>query len=231
MGALISLAKSVKQWFTGTPDEYNPTNDHIRKYHEMQDGRETPTSGTDPFPTPEDRDIPTSPSPTPFNADDTHFSPPSKSLSLTRSQTSQVQKYLHQAEFYLENGPIQPEVWPTKEEFQSAKKRIQYDPKKFHFAVCGGSGAGKSSLINAFRGLKNSSPQAAHTGVDETTMVITRYPDPREELPYKRFVWYDCPGAGTLKTPSWKYFNQQGLFIFDIIILVYATVIIPYQCI
>jgi Interferon-inducible GTPase (IIGP) len=233
----MSLAIRIIQWFTGAPDEYNPTNYYIKNYLEIQDGRDA---------TPEDRDIPTSasPFPTPVNVEDTktsnlltssslssssalvHSSPPSQSLSLTQSQPSQVQKYLHQAEFYQEKGPIQPEVWPTKEEFQLAKKGIQYDPEKLHFAVCGGSGAGKSSLINAFRGLKSNSPQAARTGVDENTIAITRYPDPRKELPYKRFVWYDCPGAGTLKTPGWKYFNTQGLFIFDIIILVYATVII-----
>jgi len=54
-------------------------------------------------------------------------------------------------------------------------------------------------------------------------MNITRYPDPRKELPYKRLVWFDCPGAGTLEIPGWQYFNQQGLFIFDIIVLVYDS--------
>jgi len=139
----------------------------------------------------------------------------------------QVQKDLQQAKFYLEKG-IQPEVWPTEEEFQLAKSRVQYDPEKLHFAVCGSSGSGKSSLVNAFRGLKNNSRQAAPTGVVETTMAITRYPDPRKELPYKRLVWFDCPGAGTLEIPGWQYFNQQGLFIFDIIVLVYDSVIISY---
>ena len=142
-----------------------------------------------------------------------------------QKREEQVQKDLQQAKFYLEKG-IQPEVWPTEEEFQSAKKRIQYDPEKLHFAVCGSSGSGKSSLVNAFRGLKNSSPQAAPAGVVETTMAITRYPDPRKELPHKRLVWFDCPGAGTLEIPGWQYFNEQGLFIFDIIILVYDSVTI-----
>jgi Interferon-inducible GTPase (IIGP) len=140
-----------------------------------------------------------------------------------RKREEEVQKDLQQAKFYLEKG-IQPEVWPTKEEFQLAKNRIQYDPEKLHFAVCGSSGSGKSSLVNAFRGLKNSSSHAARTGVVETTMAITRYPDPHKELPFKRFVWFDCPGAGTLEVPGWQYFNQQGLFIFDIIVLVYDTV-------
>ena len=144
-----------------------------------------------------------------------------------RTREEQVQKDLEQANFYLEKG-IQPEVWPTEEEFQLAKNRIQYDPEKLHFAVCGSSGSGKSSLVNAFRGLKNNSQQAAPTGVVETTKAITRYPEPRIELPYKRLVWFDCPGAGTLEIPGWQYFNQQGLFIFDIIVLVYDSVIISF---
>ena len=123
-------------------------------------------------------------------------------------------------------GGIQPEVWPTEQEFQLAKDRIKYDPENIHIAVCGIAGSGKSSLINAFRGLKNNSPHAAPTGIVETTEAITRYPDPRKELPYNRLVWFDCPGAGTLENPGWKYFNQQGLFIFDVVILVYDMVII-----
>ena len=125
-------------------------------------------------------------------------------------------------------GGIRPEVWPTEKEFKDAKDRIKYDTEKIHFAVCGSSGSGKSSLINAFRGLKNNSPGAAGAGITETTKDITRYPDPRKELPYDRLVWFDCPGAGTLSVPSAQYFNQQGLFIFDVVILVYDTVIIFY---
>ena len=134
-----------------------------------------------------------------------------------------LKRDLQQKIFYLNKG-IQPEVWPTEEEFQLAKDRIEYDPEKLHFAVCGGSGSGKSSLLNAFRGLENGSPEAAPTGIVETTMAITRCPDLRTGLPFKRLVWYDCPGAGTLEIPGWQYFNQQGLFIFDIIIVVYDSV-------
>ena len=142
-----------------------------------------------------------------------------------RKREEQVLKDLEHAKFYLEKG-IQPEVWPTLEEFQLAKNRVQYDPEKLHIAVCGSAGSGKSSLVNAFRGLKNNSPQAARADVVETTKAITRYPDPREELPYKRLVWFDCPGAGTLENPGWQYFNRQCLFVFDIIVLVYDSVTI-----
>ncbi|KAF8248482.1 hypothetical protein K440DRAFT_642522 [Wilcoxina mikolae CBS 423.85] len=52
-------------------------------------------------------------------------------------------------------------------------------------------------------------------------VVTTRYPDLRANTYFSRFVWYDIPGAGTLNRPSKGYFNEQGLFIFDGIILVY----------
>ena len=127
-----------------------------------------------------------------------------------QKRAAQVQKDLQQANFFLERLGIQPEVWPTKEEFQLAKNRIQYDPEKLHFGVCGSSASGKSSLVNAFRGLKNKNPLATPTGVVETIMAITRYPDLRSELPYKHFVWFDCPGIGTLEIPGWQYLTNKA---------------------
>ncbi|KAF8521465.1 interferon-inducible GTPase-domain-containing protein [Trichophaea hybrida] len=131
-----------------------------------------------------------------------------------------MQKKL-QAEQKLSEG-IQPLLWPTQEQVDAAKDRVQYDPERLHFAVCGPSGSGKSSLINAFRGLKSGEEGAAEVGNNETTLEVTRYQDPRKEMPYPRFVWCDIPGAGTIEISAWQYFNQQGLFIFDFIILVYG---------
>jgi chemotaxis protein histidine kinase CheA len=113
---------------------------------------------------------------------------------------------------------IQPEVWPTEEELKKAKKLLQHTDGALHFAIAGAAGSGKSSLINAFCGLRNSDFTAAPTGVVETTSKIARYPDPIPENP---FVWYDVPGAGTLKIPDWEYFNAQGLYIFDGIIVLF----------
>ncbi|OAX41423.1 P-loop containing nucleoside triphosphate hydrolase protein [Rhizopogon vinicolor AM-OR11-026] len=109
---------------------------------------------------------------------------------------------------------------PSDEEIQLAKDRVQYVEELFHFAVTGVSGAGKSSLINAFRGLRNRDEGAAPTGVVETTMDISRFPDPNPQNP---FVWYDVPGSGTLSTPDWQYFNAQGLYVFDCIIILFDT--------
>ena len=119
---------------------------------------------------------------------------------------------------------IQPVVWPTEEEFNLAQARIEYNSEKVHLAICGSSGAGKSSLINAFRGFANRDDGAAPAGIVETTMTINRYPDARAEFSHSHFVWFDAPGAGTLDIPDWQYFNEQGLFIFDVIVLVYDIV-------
>ncbi|KAG2033596.1 immunity-related GTPases-like protein, partial [Suillus americanus] len=109
---------------------------------------------------------------------------------------------------------------PTPEEVRTIKRLAQYREDLFHVAVAGVAGGGKSSLINAFRGLRNMDINigAAATGTTETTTAITRCPDPNVEYPY---VWYDVPGAGTLKTPDWQYFNDQGLYICDCIIVLF----------
>ncbi|KAI6101812.1 interferon-inducible GTPase-domain-containing protein [Pisolithus sp. B1] len=121
------------------------------------------------------------------------------------------------AEERLRNG-IQPVILPTPEEVMAAKARVHYQEGIFHFAIAGRAGAGKSSLINAFRGLRNNERGAAGVGTEETTSRISRYPDPNSDNP---FVWYDIPGAGTLSQPDWLYFNNQGLYVFDCIIVLF----------
>lgn len=96
------------------------------------------------------------------------------------------------------------------------KARYGYSPGFIHIAVVGSAGAGKSSFINAVRGLSNNDPVAARTGIVETTDAVTSYPDPR---PNSRIIWYDVPGAGTPNVPDWQYFNDLGLYIFDCIIV------------
>ena len=235
-------------WFTGSPDEYNPTNAKIVEGERKAKEREEEFLRKEKEVRKREVDILKLEEEVKLHLEQARLQDEilekrekkvkekeeeakqladvsKKAVLDAQRRKEQVQKELQQAKFYLEKG-IQPEVWPTEEEFQLAKNRVQYDPEKLHFAICGSSGSGKSSLVNAFRGLKNGSPQAAPTGVVETTMNITRYPEPRQELPYNRLVWFDCPGAGTLEIPGWQYFNQQGLFIFDVIVLVYDSVII-----
>ncbi|KZT02358.1 P-loop containing nucleoside triphosphate hydrolase protein [Laetiporus sulphureus 93-53] len=111
---------------------------------------------------------------------------------------------------------MSPIIMPTRREIASAKARLEYREGIFHIAVAGIAGSGKSSLINALRGLMNNDTRAAPTGVTEMTKRITRYPDPNAANPW---VWYDVPGAGTLNIPDSQYFNDHGLYIFDCIIV------------
>ncbi|KAF8805999.1 hypothetical protein BYT27DRAFT_7339271 [Phlegmacium glaucopus] len=216
-------ADTVERSFGSKPDAYNPTNADIERYHEIARQARAVKDKAEAYAADAKKRA----------ADSAQLEAaaikrekealrkkpkPRKHQTGTRESGQEAKAAAELARYR-----IQPEVWPTEEEFQFARDRIQYDPEKLHFAVCGGSGSGKSSLVNAFCGLKNNSSQAARVGVVETTKAIARYPDPRQEIPYNRLVWFDCSGAGTPKMPGWQYFNEQGLFIFDIVILVYDT--------
>ncbi|TFY64964.1 hypothetical protein EVJ58_g2286 [Rhodofomes roseus] len=122
-----------------------------------------------------------------------------------------------EAERQLRAG-AQPVVVPTLQQIREAKQRLQYQEGYVHIAVAGIAGSGKSSLINALRGIRNGEAGSAETGIVETTSVIARYPDPN---PNKRVVWYDVPGAGTLSIPDWEYFTNQGLYVFDCILVLF----------
>ncbi|KAG2067892.1 hypothetical protein BDR04DRAFT_1079985 [Suillus decipiens] len=111
---------------------------------------------------------------------------------------------------------VRPECRPSKEDIARMKAQYYYSPGFLHLAVVGSSGSGKSSFINAVRGLSNNDTIAAPTGVVETTDTVTRYIDPR---PDSQIFWYDVPGAGTQNVPDWQYFNNLGLYIFDCIIV------------
>ncbi|PCH38996.1 hypothetical protein WOLCODRAFT_167748 [Wolfiporia cocos MD-104 SS10] len=120
------------------------------------------------------------------------------------------------------HGVQAPIVIPTDSEMMAAIRRYQYQYGRRHIAVSGASGCGKSTFINAIRGLGNrssvSGTHIAPTGVTETTREFGCYPDPKTSD-----IWYDIPGAGTLSIPAEKYFNTQGLFIFDCIIILFDS--------
>ncbi|KAK0448570.1 interferon-inducible GTPase-domain-containing protein [Armillaria borealis] len=110
---------------------------------------------------------------------------------------------------------VHPVEWPSQEQYDMVKQRL-YQDGKFHLAIAGKSGTGKSSLINAFRGIWDDEEGSAATDIVESTTNVTPYPDPNPANP---FVWFDIPGSGTINCPDWTYFNDQGLYIFDAIIV------------
>ncbi|KAK0194847.1 interferon-inducible GTPase-domain-containing protein [Armillaria mellea] len=110
---------------------------------------------------------------------------------------------------------VHPVEWPSREQYDVVKQRF-YQEGKFHLAIAGKSGTGKSSLINAFRGIWDDDEGSADTDVVESTTIVTPYPDPNSANP---FIWFDIPGSGTINCSDWTYFNDQGLYIFDAIIV------------
>lgn len=98
----------------------------------------------------------------------------------------------------LKAGGHGPLCWPTAVQFEHALRTTRYSPNYFHFAIVGRAGSGKSSLINAFRNLRNKDPGAAETGTKETTLRLARYPDPGKVPPRKWMVWFDVQGLGRI---------------------------------
>ncbi|PPQ73295.1 hypothetical protein CVT24_012319 [Panaeolus cyanescens] len=113
---------------------------------------------------------------------------------------------------------IPPDVRPTHYQLQSFRKEYGYQVNKFHVAVVGESGMGKSTFLNAARGLAPGDPGYARSSLNECTTEVTRYEDPR----HFNLVWYDVPGANTPTITGWTYFMDKGLFAFDALVIVFC---------
>jgi len=85
-----------------------------------------------------------------------------------------------------------------------------------NIAIIGNCGAGKSSFINAIRGLTADDNGAAAVGVNETTTVPTPYMHPSNSL----LTFWDLPGVGTLDFPKETYLEKIGYEKFDFFVII-----------
>ncbi|XP_060570853.1 T-cell-specific guanine nucleotide triphosphate-binding protein 2-like [Ruditapes philippinarum] len=96
-------------------------------------------------------------------------------------------------------------------------KNIQiWKTQKLKIAIIGNSGTGKSSLINAIRGLKPEDNGAAPVGVVETIMEKQEYVLPSNE----NISLWDLPGVGTQNFNKRDYLNAVNLKEFDAFMIV-----------
>ncbi|XP_015271903.1 PREDICTED: interferon-inducible GTPase 5-like [Gekko japonicus] len=87
---------------------------------------------------------------------------------------------------------------------------------KLNIAITGASGVGKSSLVNAMRGMTDYEEGAAQTGVVQTTMDVHGYPHPS----FPNVTLWDIPG---IRTPTFRpedYLKRVNFSQYDFFIIV-----------
>ncbi|XP_077196872.1 interferon-inducible GTPase 5-like [Paroedura picta] len=87
---------------------------------------------------------------------------------------------------------------------------------RLDIAFTGVSGAGKSSLVNAFRNISDYEEGAAKTGVNQTTMDPERYPYPQ----FPELTLWDLPGIGTREFKPKEYLEKVNFNRYDFFIIV-----------
>ncbi|XP_030641242.1 interferon-inducible GTPase 5-like [Chanos chanos] len=104
-----------------------------------------------------------------------------------------------------------------KEANQKIKERLDdLANVNLNIAITGMTGAGKSTLVNAIRGLRNDDELAAKTDVTECTKYPTMYPHPT--LPNVK-IW-DLPGIGTKDFNAKTYLKKVKWDTYDFFLIV-----------
>ncbi|KAI8686670.1 IRG-type G domain-containing protein [Fusarium sp. Ph1] len=109
------------------------------------------------------------------------------------------------------------EAVATAEKIQIDRQREGLDSDWTYVAICGPSGSGKSSLLNALRGFVNSDQDAARVGTTEATTEKQEY---RAAACFDSLSLVDIPGAGTQRVPSEGYFTTNKLYCYDTILII-----------
>ncbi|KAL8219485.1 UNVERIFIED_CONTAM: hypothetical protein K2H54_025635 [Gekko kuhli] len=99
---------------------------------------------------------------------------------------------------------------------EAAEDLEAWETTKLTIAVTGEAGAGKSSFINAIRGLKPKDEGAAPIGLTETTQKPVAYSHPN----FPNVIFWDLPGIGTPGFPPETYLEQVNFSRYDFFIIV-----------
>ncbi|KAL7380490.1 hypothetical protein ABVT39_018820 [Epinephelus coioides] len=94
----------------------------------------------------------------------------------------------------------------------------QQDNIPLNIGITGETDSGKSTFVNAFRGIDNRDERAAPTGCVETTSEATPYPHPN----YPNVTLWDLPGIGTPNFSASNYLECVEFEKFDFFIIISA---------
>ncbi|XP_056331876.1 interferon-inducible GTPase 5-like [Danio aesculapii] len=104
-----------------------------------------------------------------------------------------------------------------KEKTKKLKDKLtELENVTLNMAITGMTGAGKSSFVNALRGLRDDDEGAASTGTTETTMKPNMYEHPF--MPNVK-IW-DLPGIGSPKFRAKKYLKDVNFHMYDFFLIV-----------
>ncbi|XP_050013791.1 interferon-inducible GTPase 1-like [Alexandromys fortis] len=123
------------------------------------------------------------------------------------------QETIDSIELHLAKGNIQG----ANSVIRDALKNIDNAP--INIAVTGEFGAGKSSFINALRGVGPEEEDVAEVGVVPTTMRRTPYKHPKIQT----LTLWDLPGIGTLNFLPKDYLEKMKFQEYDFFIILCAT--------